>query len=260
MNENNSFDNDFNDDNEEHINGRPLYLSTSQVGQIIGETDSTIRFWCSKFKDILDVQMVGSHRKFSEENIEKLKYVKKLLRDEGYSINQVIEYASKDVKKAETQVQKKEPLGMQALATALSIQIASDLEEYKMQIRNELIQEIRSEFRDINESIKEQKQLQEIQQTELKEHIAVTMSKTLDSSLDEKLDIKLQQTTKNITQSISEQFQTHMDEREAEYQKKMNEQLERLSKNMELQKQQYLLEQEEKNKKGFFGKIFGSKK
>jgi DNA-binding transcriptional MerR regulator len=138
-------ENSFKNEEIRFINGKPLYYTTSQVGQIIDETDSTIRFWCTKFKDILQIETSGKNRRFKEEDIEKLKYIKKLLREDNFSINQVIEYCSeKNSNIMETKIQNQEPMALQALATALTIEIGRQLEDYKTHMMEQFSQEMKT--------------------------------------------------------------------------------------------------------------------
>jgi DNA-binding transcriptional MerR regulator len=169
--------------------------------------------------------MSGSHRRFKEDDIERLKYIKKLLREEGYSINQVIEFAGQDKVKAETQIEKREPLAMQALATAVAIEVGSQLEEYKLMIREELKEEIRNNF-------KAQEILQENNKEELKDYIAVAIQEQLGK--------------------ISE----HLDSREIEAKKRDEEKMDLLKKNME-EREKLAQELEKEKSKGFFGRLFG---
>lgn len=227
MDNNDTIDTDFNEVKEDNIiNGRKLYYSTSQVSQMISETDSTIRFWCSKFKDIIKIEMSGSHRKFSEDNIEKLKYIKRLLREDHFSINQVIEFAGKDIPSNEIKIQNQEPMAMKALASAIMIEVGAELEDYKLMIKEDLIQEIKQGFID-------QKKLQENDKVELRDFIAVAIQDNFDNKLTELKGI--------------------IDTKEMEATKRDTEMLDFMKKNMEDRK----LINTESEKKGFFKKIFG---
>jgi len=208
---------------DKHINGKPLYLTTSQVSQILDETDSTLRFWCTKFKDILHIETSGTHRKFKEEDIEKLKYIKNLLRNEKYSIAQVSQYCSEtDTSVMKKKVNEEDPIALTALASAMAIEIGSQLEEYKLQIKSELIAEIKQQFYEQNE-------LQNQRQEETKEHITKTIENEIKDKFETQMDnIKsaidnMEQTTiKNITEK-EDALKQKMEERklvQAESQKK----------------------------------------
>lgn len=90
-NVNNSKDEEFNtqDDSDKRIKGEIKYYNTKDVAEELGESESTIRFWCDSFKDSMDIKRVGRNRKFTRHNIDQLKYAKGLLRDDGYTVEQV---------------------------------------------------------------------------------------------------------------------------------------------------------------------------
>lgn len=74
---------------------KPKFYSTHQVAAKLDLTDSTVRFYCKRFEDFIDVKRLGKDRQFTEENIEELKFIKQLLKENGFSIRQVEEYLSK---------------------------------------------------------------------------------------------------------------------------------------------------------------------
>ena len=45
--------NNENNENDRIIRGEPLYYTTGQVAEMLGEPDSTIRFWCDEFDEFL---------------------------------------------------------------------------------------------------------------------------------------------------------------------------------------------------------------
>lgn len=162
MDKENIFDVEY-EDNEREINGKPTYYSTSQVSEMIGESDSTIRFWCSKFKSLIQIKTSGRNRKFSESNIEKLKYIKKLLREDKFSIKQIIELSQeKNISLVKEDITD-EPFMLQALASALSIEMNNKIEQFKEDVISELSYDIEQNM---------QKQFQE-----QKEYIKVLESK-----------------------------------------------------------------------------------
>jgi DNA-binding transcriptional MerR regulator len=224
MDEKKVIDVDFTEDSQEtsSINGKPLYFSTSQVAQMLNLSDSAVRFYCTKFKDIIKPEMSGSHRKFSESDIEKLRYIKKLLKEDGLSMNQVLEYASeKDVKAIEKKIEKQEPLAMQALATAVAIEVGAQLEDYKLMIKEELLNEMKTQFKNQEDLIRQQEELQENRTEELKDFIAVSVREGVQEELKElkgKIDEREFDANERLKQ-ISDKFSASLEE-----QKKLNEQ------------------------------------
>ena len=202
------------DRHNKHINGKPLYLSTSQVSQILDETDSTLRFWCTKFKNILHIETTGTHRKFKEEDIEKLKFIKNLLRNEKYSIAQVSQYCSEtDTSIMERKIKEQDPMALTAIASALAIEIGSQLEEYKILIKKEILSEIKQEFNEQNE-------LQNRQHKETNKFIALT----IENEIKDKFETQLGD------------FKSVIDNMEQEVSRKLNERENLLKHNMEERK------------------------
>lgn len=127
----------------------PKYFTTGQVAAILGVTDSTLRFWCRKFNPELKIKKVGSHRRFTKENIKDLQYIKKLLKEDGLMISQAKEVFNKDEKAITEQVDKGEPLVIQALATAIGMEVEESLNELKeelMEQQKEELKNIKSEL------------------------------------------------------------------------------------------------------------------
>ena len=55
-----------------------------------------IRFWETKFQKLKSIKRINSHRYYSKEDILFLKYLKKLISEEGYTIKGVQKYLQKD--------------------------------------------------------------------------------------------------------------------------------------------------------------------
>jgi len=184
---------------ENKIKGKPLYYTTSQVANILGDTsDSAVRFYCTKFKSILNLDMAGTHRKFKQEDIDKLKYIKKLLKEDGFSVSQVQEYASEDLNEIENKVANKDPLALQSLATALSLEMGIQLEDFKLAMAKEL----------------------ENHKNELNDMIATTV----DDIVTEKMDVRLNE------------FKSYMDEKELSAKTRDLEMIDLMRSNMEKRK------------------------
>jgi len=70
------------------------YYKISEVESLIGESQSTIRFWEDSFselgKNFCSQRSRGGTRKFTKENIENLKLLKVLLRDRRLTIEGAI--------------------------------------------------------------------------------------------------------------------------------------------------------------------------
>lgn len=76
------------------------YFKISEVETIIGETQSTIRFWEESFADLgrnfCSQRSRGGTRKFTKENIENLQLIKLLLRERRLTIEGAISEIKND--------------------------------------------------------------------------------------------------------------------------------------------------------------------
>ena len=65
-------------------------LSISQVADDTGLPISTIRFYEKEFDSYLRIQKTtGGHRRYRDKDVEKLKYIKSLVQDQGKSLQEV---------------------------------------------------------------------------------------------------------------------------------------------------------------------------
>ena len=68
-------------------NGTSLGISIGDVSKICGVPDYTIRYWENEFKDELTPSRTqGKQRRYSDDDINKLLQIKKLLWVDNYSI------------------------------------------------------------------------------------------------------------------------------------------------------------------------------
>jgi phosphoribosyl 1,2-cyclic phosphodiesterase len=58
------------------------------------ENDSTIRYWSKVFQPILNIKLSNKMKRYTDDDIDKLKFIKNLIRSDGLTIKQVIEYCS----------------------------------------------------------------------------------------------------------------------------------------------------------------------
>lgn len=64
--------------------------SVKDVAQRLEVPESTIRYWSDEFPNYLKLQRTaGGQRRYGEDDIQRLEYIKKLLREEGKSIREV---------------------------------------------------------------------------------------------------------------------------------------------------------------------------
>ncbi|WP_080008840.1 MerR family transcriptional regulator [Clostridium botulinum] len=224
------------------MNGKPLYYSTKQVAQILEEPTSRIRYWCDCFDDFLNIQRSGQNRQFTEQDIEKLKYIRKLLKKDGLTINQVKEYCSeKDVTMLQEQVKSQDPIAFQALATAIMTEMETRIEL----IQKKMIEDITTAVtKNISEKITQsisaelniQKQYLDNTKKDMKDYISVTVEDKLNENIDN-LKTHINATTENLSKQMKN------DDVEL---------VNSLKKHMEERRQHV----EDQSKKGFFSKLF----
>lgn len=89
-----NYDEDENYVPDRYINGAPIYYTTSQVAEKLNENPSTIRYWCDEFEQYLKVRKSGRNRMFTKLDIEKLEYIRELLKGQNLTIRQVKEFLS----------------------------------------------------------------------------------------------------------------------------------------------------------------------
>lgn len=214
---------DFTED-VKYIKGKPLYCKTNEVAQLLGENPSTIRFWVACFNDFLNIETSGRIRMFKEADIEKLRYIQKLLREDNLTINQVKQYCSEeDMSLIESKFKDSEPIMIQSIATAISLEVANYLDGFKESLNKQIAEEIQ------NSLIQQQMDLK-IFQSELKE------------SIEEKISKEIQSNMESIKGQINE-MELKARERDLEI-------IDNLRKSMEEQKKL-------SEKRGFFGRLFG---
>ena len=227
--------------NDKIINGKPEYYSMGEVASLINESDSTIRFWCIKFKDILHIKRSGTHRKFTKQNIEQLKTIRYLLREKHYSINQVIEFASKPTTdKLTKDIKKDNPIILQMFSSIITNEIEKQLSLYK---DNSLI-ELKNMFTD--------NIIPELQ-NKIIENITSNLEKQNELNIQNREELK--KYIKDTFANHTDEVKTILDNKELEATKKDNEIINLLKENMKKRQEEY----EKEKDKSFFSRIFRKK-
>lgn len=187
----------------ENNNLNPLYYSTSQVAQILGVTDSTIRFWSNKLESKMTIERNGTHRQFTKENINILKRFQKLIIEKGFKIAQAVEYCVEtDDKKIETQIEQHQPLAIEAWSSGIVTELGACLEDFKISVAEDIKQSLQ---KDLSNIIQQQKDIQEKTTNEILE-----IKKKQESIL-----LELQETKKDIDMSLK--MKQELEKREEEY-------------------------------------------
>lgn len=210
-----------------------IYLTAPQVAQKINDADSRVRHWGDVFGDLIGIERVNGRKRYKESDVSKFAFIKDLLDNKNFTHEQARVYLSKHgFQYAEFKsdlIDPKDPLGFQALASALSVEVDNKLKQFA----NELISNISNQ---LTEHLISQKQMNLETKAEIESAVDEIVSEKLNQSLQEfksTLDTKEQEATKRDAEMI-EYLKQHMEQR-----KKENE--------LQLQQQ----------KKGFFSRVFG---
>lgn len=161
------------DSKDKNIRGKALYYSTGQVANLLDVPESTVRYYSTVFDEILNIEISNKRRRYKDEDIEKLRFIKSLI-DKGMTLKQVKEYCEKvDFNDGKVVVRENNPLGIQALAKALLDEQHKQIELMKVDILKEL-----------KLFIQEQNNIQKINLEEITKNVCIA----IDDSVNEKLD------------------------------------------------------------------------
>jgi len=225
-------DAEYNDVPDRIINGEPLFYSTIQVAELVGVDASTIRYWSKRFDNLLDIQVSNKNKQYRKSDISKLKFIKKLAKEDGLSLQQVEDYCStkgfnlEDIENAV--LDQSNPLAVQVFTSAVMSEINQNLNSFAEKLLTQ---------------IDEKNKYHIISQQELNEKLREEIVTTVDEVVSEKLDTKLTE------------LKDFIDAREIEATKRDNEMIDIIKNNMEQKKEESVNE-----KKGFFTNIFGKRK
>lgn len=171
--------------NEKNIRGKILYYSTTQVATLLGEKDSKIRYYTKFFEDILNIETSNAQKQYTEEDINKLRYIIEL-KNEGMTLKQIKEFCQDvDFNEGKAIVKESNPLSIKALAQALMEEQTKQIEIMKQDILSEL-----------KGFIEQQSSMQEVALDKIKEDICISV----DDSVSEKLN--------NTIEELKDTFKT----------------------------------------------------
>lgn len=152
-------------DAEIYINGEPKYYTTGQVAKILGENESTIRFWCDEFDHFLNIRRSGRNRQFTATDIKKLEYIRYLLRQENFTIKQVKEFLStKEAALMQPIHKEREQFIINALSQVIVSEIAQRFTTLEDNIVQKLLEEIKPHLALPSRSEEKPEYIEEIKQ------------------------------------------------------------------------------------------------
>jgi DNA-binding transcriptional MerR regulator len=193
------------------------------VAEILGESDSKVRYYTKEFDSLFDegdIEISNKQRRYTQKSIDKLKYFIELKND-GLTIKQIREYCE-EVEWDENKgivVKESTPLHVQMIATAIMEQQNKQFAELQENFNNQML-ELKKFHADQNQKLKDQ----------LKNEVALRVDEVVSEKLNEhlsKIDVELEVT------------------------KETNEKVDRLRELMEHRKE----ESEKEQKKGFLDRI-----
>lgn len=128
-----------------------IYLSAPQLAKKIGTTEATIRTWADMYGDLIGIEKINGRKTYKETQVPCFAFIKDLVESKNMKKTQVRNYISKHgFKYAEFNsglVDPKDPLGFQALASALSVEVHKELDNFKKDVITEVINQVDSRLK-----------------------------------------------------------------------------------------------------------------
>ena len=109
-------------------------VNAVQIAKRIGETPSTIRTWAGLYEEYLYIKKINGRFCYTEASVEQFQFIKELVKNKGMSHKQVEDIIKKQgfqyAKYDGGLISLEDPLGFQALASAIAIENKKQLEEF----------------------------------------------------------------------------------------------------------------------------------
>jgi DNA-binding transcriptional MerR regulator len=124
-----------------HIGIKKLYYSISEVSTITGLEQYVLRYWESEFPQLKPAKNRAGNRIYTNKDIKLIIYIKKLLRDERYTIEGAKRVLEEYVPEAET-AEQLELLNVPQRKKVTDEEIRTDMLEVK-QFLVELVEKLK---------------------------------------------------------------------------------------------------------------------
>jgi DNA-binding transcriptional MerR regulator len=124
-----------------HIGIKKLYYSISEVSTITALEQYVLRYWESEFPQLKPAKNRAGNRIYTNKDIKLILYIKKLLRDERYTIEGAKRVLEEYVPEAETSEQL-ELLNVPAKKKVTDDEIRTDMLEVR-QFLEELVEKLK---------------------------------------------------------------------------------------------------------------------
>lgn len=165
------------------INGEPLFYTTSQVAEILGEETSCIRYWTKRFEKLLDVEISNRNRQYKKSDIEKLKFIKKLTKEDGMTLQQVENYCTSkgfDIKDIRNSVlDANNPLIIKTFISAVTVDINNKIEDFLLKMKEENNQVLKNQEELYKKFLEEQNKLNDKWQQEVSANVDEIVSEKM---------------------------------------------------------------------------------
>lgn len=109
-------------------------INAVQLGKKIDEPPSTIRTWAESYEDYLYIKKINGRFVYTEASVDQFRFIKEMHRNKGMSHKQIADIISKhgfqygDFNSG--LVDPKDPLGYQALASAIAVENQKQLSDF----------------------------------------------------------------------------------------------------------------------------------
>jgi DNA-binding transcriptional MerR regulator len=124
-----------------HIGIKKLYYSISEVSTITGLEQYVLRYWESEFPQLKPAKNRAGNRIYTNKDIKLIIYIKKLLRDERYTIEGAKRVLEEYVPEAES-AEQLELLNVPQKKKVTDVEIRTDMLEVR-QFLQELVEKLK---------------------------------------------------------------------------------------------------------------------
>lgn len=254
-------------------NDDEVFYNYVQAAELLGEHDSTLRYWVSSLNDILKIDTTSTRTvRITKADLENLRYIKKLVRDYGYSLKQVRLYCGdmfdKDSKTINMDNQLQIVRFMDDLSECINRKMITFKDETFAEYKNLMIDFLKSQAQ-LNEDFKRElcQSMTDIsakngEEFEAIKNKIISSTDKVSETAKKTNEILKETNTKldNAANNMKEQSKIDFDKLD-KYFDEINTKMDETNKKIEeVQKSTYVTQDQlkEYNKRGLFYKIFGS--
>lgn len=148
-----------------------VFLTAPQIAKEIGDDEKRVRYWGDVYGDLCGVIKIDGRKKYTKATISAFKFVRELVDDKKFSRLQVREHIEKHgfeyANYGSGLINPSDPLGFQALASALTIEMNKRLDEF--------LENVSSQLQESNKELVDSMQ----------EQIAITVDEVISDKMEE---------------------------------------------------------------------------